>query len=623
MIRFLGNMAKVGQLLFDSNRVPDPITSRITSYYLCEVTDPGLRLTYQTDPLVVPKRQAKGSSLTCDFLDETLKFFKGTRDLKGTEPFWDRCFESLGAAGELKILSAVREFKSRLDGYDAILGFTSTTNERFYHLVHRGSRKPGLVTEKVTRRNMDSLGVYSDSVTIVMTYQGTPITGTPKVMAWWRARCEAASTTPQGLDLVSGEYCHPSRLIERIRIIDAPLVSFNLDSPAFEFDGLSQAFNFPVSQETQTRFNAGFGWVVRKEGGQSVILSKVGPSTIEIGWWPDGCVDHPILGPLVAILHGAKKKPVEDAWVALQALTVDNTKIHFAAWSRSKSRFALVDQWAVPADELREALLRFHGEFGRTGYDPVRWIITHENGSAPPTLHPSCFLPTFKSVVTGSAYPDLIATYYYNNSHKWSTEQSSLWIRAYLTRKFNMAKSYFKLSLKPIRKQYAPEDIESTPILEDFLSGGVGLESVQLAAFNYGVLLSMAAKIKMLYHWGHNKNIDTWDYPIKFRYPRQFFGSEVFKLAAYRAWLDEHQRTPLYLLVSKYLGDYMIKVDVTNMGRAIPGLPMYVNIGWEQSVAYLQELSNYTQQMQSHLDNTPKSSPKSKSTSEEMDSAAQ
>jgi hypothetical protein len=607
MIRFLRDMAKVGQLLLESNRVPDPITSRITSYYLCEVTDLDLRLTYQTDPLVVPKRQAKGSSLACDFLDETLKFFKGTRDLKGTDPFWVQCFTSLEEAGEGDILAAVREFKSRLDEYDAVLGFTSTTNERFYYLVRRGSPRPEPVTEKVTRRNMGSIGVHSDAVTIVMTYQGAPITGTPKVLAWWRARCSAASTTPQDLDLVKGEYCHPSRLIERIRVIDAPLVSFNKDSPTFEFEGLSQAFNFPVAQETQTQFNVGFGWVVRKEGGQSVLLSKVGPSTIEIGWWPAECVDHPILEPLVAILHGAKKKLVEDAWVALQALTVDNTDIHFAAWSRSKSRFALVDQWVVPADELREALLRFHSEFWQAGYDPVRWTITHENGKAPPTLHPSCFLPTFKAVVTGLDYPDSIATYYYNNSHKWSTEQSSLWIKAYLTRKLStMAKPYFRLNLDPIRKQY-PRNAP-TPVLEDYLSEArASLEPFQLAAFNYGVMLSMAAKIKKLYHWGHfKKDIDTWDYPNNFRYPRRFFDSEVRRLAAYRAWLDK-RRSALYLLTSHYLSEYMPKIDLVNMDRSIAGMPVYVNIGWEQGIAYFQELTNYSRQMQSHFENTPSS----------------
>jgi hypothetical protein len=612
VIRFLGQMCDVGRMLFDENRVPDPVMSQINSYYSCEITDQELRLCYQTDPLIVPKRQAKGSGLNCNFFDETLKFFKGTRNLKGGDPFWERCLKNLEEVGEEELLIAVREFRTRLDDYEVVLGSTSATNERFYYLVRCGSAKQKPVTEKVTHQNMGSLGLHSDAVTIIMTYQGAPVTGNPEVVNWWRKRCSASATTPKTVDIVRGELCRPSRLIERIRSIDTPLVSFNRDSPAFGFDGLSQAFNFPVAQETQDLFNTGLGWIVRRDGGQSVILSNIKPSTVEIGWWPEGVLDHPILTPLVEILHGAKKKLVENAWLALAALTVDSTLINFAAWSRAKSRFAFLDQWCVPADELRVALLRFHGEFGHTGYDPVRWTITHENGEAPPTLHPSCFLPTFKAVVTGSEYPDNIATYYYNNSHKWSTESSSVWIKAYLSRKFNtsMAKPHFKMNLDPIRTQYPPEASEMTPRLEDHLNETVAsLNPLQLSAFNYGVMLALYAKLKWLYHWGHTgEGIDTWDTPNKFRYPRRFFSSEIGKLANYRGWLEENQRSRLYSVVSEYLSQYMPKIDVGSMERSIPGLPMYTGIGWEQGTSYLQELSNYTRQMEAYMDNTVKNS---------------
>lgn len=245
MIRFLSDLAAVGRLLIESNEVPDPITSRISSYYLCEVTSPDIRLIYQTSPLIVPKRQAKGSGLSCDFLDETLKFFKGTRDLKGEDPFWTQCFQSLEAAGELEILTAVRGFRVRLDDYEAVLASTSTTNERFYFLVRTGEPMPAPVSDKVNHRNMESLRVHSDSVTIVMTYRGVPITGTPRVLSWWRTKCSAAITTPQDVDIVKGVYCHPSRLIERVRAIDSPLVSFNKDSPTFGFLGSFPSIQLP------------------------------------------------------------------------------------------------------------------------------------------------------------------------------------------------------------------------------------------------------------------------------------------------------------------------------------------------------------------------------------------
>jgi hypothetical protein len=611
VIRFLSDLAAVGQLLIESNEVPDPITSRISSYYLCEITSQDIRLTYQTDPLIVPKRQAKGSGLSCDFLDETLKFFKGTRDLKGEDPFWTHCFQSLEAAGELEILTAVRDFRIRLNEYEAVLASTSTTNERFYFLIRTGEPRPAPVTDKVNHRNMESLRVHSDAVTIIMTYRGVPITGTLRVMTWWRTKCSAAIATPQDVDIVKGVYCHPSRLIERVRAIDSPLVSFNKDSPTFGFEGLSQAFNFPVSQETQTQFNTGFGWIVRRGGGQSVMLAKTGPSALEVGWWPEGSIEHPILAPLDVLIHRSKKPKVLEAWKVLEELKVDSTPIYFVAWLRSKSRFALVDQWSVPADVLRRSLLKFHAEFGQDAigepaYDPVQWVITRENGKAPPTLHPSCFLPTFKAVVTGSAYPDQIAPYYYNNSQRWSTPYSSLWIHAYLARKFNtpMAKPYFKLNLKVIQKVYSFDQQYDTPTLEEFVDDQASrLKGNQLSAFRYGIMLALYAKIKQLYHLKVNgKFINVGDTPARFRYPQRFFRSEVSHLAKYRGLLEEKGRSHLFRLVNQYLSDHMRLIDPSTMNQAIASVSEYTGIGWEQGLAYLQELSNFSSQMQAYLD---------------------
>ena len=594
MIRFLSSLASLGRLLIDAGG--DTSTAVLDSYYLCEITEQKILFTYHKEPLTVPERLAKASDLKPNYLDENLKYFMGTKNLKGKDPFWDLCTKTLKDAGEVKILAAVVEFRERLKKYSATPVFSGTTKERFYFVTKKGAAFPKL-NAKPSRKNMESLGVMSDSVTIIMTYNGKPITGTPKTMAWWRKQCSNVSDLlDDGVDIVKGEPCHVSRLIDRVSTLDAPMVSFQKGS-SFTLGKLSQANNFPVSKSTKDEFNAGMLWITRKNGGQFAIISKVGPSRLAAGWWVEGCIDHPILKPLTAILRGADAEMVEDAWTTLALMQQEGftQQVNFAAWRYSKSRFALLDQWEVSANELITNLLKFHSEFGHikedghSSYDPVCWTITLKGDNKQPIVPPSCFFQCFKAVTTGSNYPDQIASYYFNNSFKWATSDGSIhpWLNAYFSRKINMAIK-FPLTKHTSKVQY---NIDSPhPELRDFVGEAEGsLTGVLLTEYRVGLVLALCGKIKQLYHICTSDKFFPIGLPNNFK---MFMRREIGMLSKYQGCLEAKGSGSIFNIVNGYLNEYIKQITptiLTNYNRQSE----YTNFGWMHGCAYFKELSNW------------------------------
>lgn len=603
MQQFLASLATLGRALTDIN---DLAFSTIHEYYTCEITDSDFSLVYVAkggQPLKVTKRVLAGSGSKCDTFDANLKFLFNLRGFD-ENPFWIKCTESLAQAKATAVLQAVKHFRESLNSYIPQCAEKKGI-EGFYKIQPKGSRSKPKLAQVPTRKNMESLGVISDGIPIVLTYKGTPLLDIPAIKKWWVSTYAEAGEA-KAFDLITGQPCQPIPTMDRIDAIDSPLISFN--DKSYSFEGFKQMLNYPMSKTTQDQISAGFKHIAKYEQAQCLTLDDTNISTLKVGWWPEGCVEHPLL-PLMGILvrggKGSTKAEVDQAWKDLRDLELDATPaIRFAAWQHAKSRFALLETWVVKARDLRKNLLLWHEEWGACGYDPVGPILTHVDKPLPTFLPKPVFLPTFKAVTTGSAYSELIPKYFVYNRKRWESDDpsptqvwsnryGSIWFFSYFSRKYGnfMGKRIAE------RKQYDRNDKAQSIDVFTKASQAV-LQDPALAAYNYGVLLALNSRIMALYKYHQeNRRVSAGDVLRTCRNPAVYYKDRAAKFAVYREWLRTNCASTAFGNIDVSLDKVEAGVSAATLVQPLSNMAMYTNLGWNHGIAYINELKNYTAQM--------------------------
>jgi hypothetical protein len=516
MTQFLRHLHDLGMKVLETT---DPSIGTLNEYYLCEITGDSFDLHYVsagTSPLRVTKRAPAGSGDSCNPLDANLKFLVNLRKFKN-DPFWEKCFESLSEAGVPEVLQAARQFRDRLNQYTFERINVEKGNEKFYRIKTLTDSTKLIVEDTPTRRNMVELGVVTDSLPIVLTHNGTPLLCLPEVSRWWATKYfPVIPNKGEDFDIITGERCTAIQTMDRLAPIDSPLISFNANS--YRFGKFEQMQNYLMSGRTQDRIRAGFLHITNYDNAQYLTLDDSGSMWVtEVAWWVEGCVEHPILPLLGTLIRGGKgatKEEVVLAREALRLLETDQAIVRFVVWQRTKSRFALLDSWAVSASEAKTNLLLFQEEWESAGYNPVSFIVTRQEKPNPTLLPKTAFIPTFKAIITGSNYPDSIPDYLLRNRSRWlgdtkqpwSNQHATLWFHTHTSRKYGIPMSKNASKTNVALKEYNITD--SAPKLESVIGlGSTKLSSSEQSAYRFGVFLALQARIAVLYNRQHSSKM--------------------------------------------------------------------------------------------------------------------
>lgn len=157
--------------------------------------------------------------------------------------------------------------------------------------------------------------------------------------------------------LITGETCRPVRLHGRIKGIPGaskgfPLVSYNITT--FEYKGLKQGANFPVSFKAMRFYTSALNDIVRKS-----LVSLGDKSNFSLVIWGDNDLESPIVRVLT-------KYPVEDreqAWEDVKSLTSHMGNVHMAMFKGSQGRISLLRYDVVPVGQVAKALVAFYDAF--------------------------------------------------------------------------------------------------------------------------------------------------------------------------------------------------------------------------------------------------------------------
>jgi hypothetical protein len=597
VINFLKDLLNYGQRLSQEGRIPDPNSPEEKRYYECPVEGTESKLKLVQEALPVPRRIQKSSNIAPQHLVDTIKYFMGASESdKDTEKarlrkakFWELFEEDLGVIGKPSLAKKLRGLRTKVEGVRLVLAAKAKSGPSYYHVVPKGCREPKPLTTNPNLNNMEKLGVISDSVVIVPTVGGKPLTELKEVRECWEKFCARDLDSTESFDLLTGERCYPQRLHERIRSIDAPLVSFN--EPVFEFEKFKKGANFPVSLETMDSYIAGASWL--KDHGQSTVLSKTA-SELQVGWWPEGCVEHPLLPLLADVLGGWKG--TRKAWEQLSALEVsgDQTLFHFGSWRLSRSRLALVNYWSVTAENLVNNLLRFYREWNWLSAS-VRGTITigHPVLVLPVNLHE----PVFRSVTLGAPYPDALESYL--SHHPNPDGPKNTWILSFYSRK-NPTMPEF--SSEP--KVYTLDSPE--PKLDLLINEHKNRLSSQkpngsgplFESFLYGILLAISGRIEARYHYrrGAKEKGFIANYSRVFQHPNSFFQGQVGKLEIYRQRIEkempkgENEDRTLIRCYSELIRNLCFSRPLTVEQQSQRGM------GWALGRSFVDELAEYHKQ---------------------------
>jgi len=608
MTQFLRGLHDLGAKVLETK---DPSLDTINEYYTCEITEDSITLRHVpagTNPIRVTKRAPAGSGDSCNPLDANLKFLANLRKFKN-DPFWDKCFESLTEAGVPKVLQAAHQFREMLDQYcfESIEGGKGT--ETFYRIKPRTDSTKRTIDSPPTRKTMVELGVVTDSITVVLTYNGTPLLCLPKVAKWWNTKYFPVSTSKgEDFDIITGERCTAIQTMDRLAPIDSPLISFNANS--YRFEKFEQMQNYPMSGRTQDRIRAGFLHITNYDNAQYLTLEDPGSMwTTEVAWWVEGCVEHPILPLLGTLIRGGEGATKEEVVLAREALRLlketDQAVVRFVVWQRTKSRFALLDSWAVSVSEARANILLFQEEWESAGYNPVSFIVTRREKPNPTLLPKTAFIPAFKAITTGSNYPDSIPEYFLRNRPRWlgdtkqpwANQHATLWFHAHLSRKYGIPMSKNASKTNVALKEYHFTD--SAPKLESVIGlGSTKLTSSEQSAYRFGVFLALQARIAVLYNRQHSsKMFDMGEILKQYPTPAIFFSRGAVKCSRCREWLRANRPSTTFNILDTYINQLSVDITADSLSEYLGNQKMLVNIGWEHGLAYVNDLRNFIKQM--------------------------
>jgi len=575
MNHLLLSLFRVGQLVQESKSTPLGSTI-LKEYYLCEVTNESISFQKGETPIGAHHRVVKGSGRKCNTFDENLIFLMGLRDgIEGA--FWEKCLHALESAEAIEARNAVRCFRDRLKGYFATKVCTKGT-KTFYEVCTLGSPIPE--TRDV---NEKTPGVVIGSMPIVLTYKGTPLFNLPEVQRMLTQR-STSSGAPNGFDLLTGKPCVIAETHDKVGgEVDSPLISFN--NKAYQVGNLKQGFNFPVSDETQILYSTGMAWVAQENSS----LFHEGLSKLMVGWWAEGTLEHPFHKLLRSFLKSPERGILEKDWEKLRHLQFDNRPIHFLVWRSAMSRFAVVEELEIPANQLQCNLLRYHREWGSIGYDSIRTVLTKSEIEGMTPIPLPYLVPTLKAILTGTPYPDAVYSSYTKQSYRWANPNR--WIEAYLSRKFNMS-----LTDNPSKVEYSLDD--EVPALESYMNLD-NLSAEQRAAYQYGVNLFLAAKLKQAYHLrnGSNNSVRTMDLLAKHqKSPMKFYSGELVSLSVYLEWALQYGGFVTRIVLG-YFNKIHSEIKVQDLVNINGQLSAYVGLGWVKAIAYCSELSSYRRQL--------------------------
>lgn len=300
---------------------------------------------------------------------------------KGTA-FWDRALSVLRECGDTEAIKAVEDFLQT--------SFQLSDEDVFTSQGH-------LPVNKVKGWVVLAMGM-------------TPITERPKVLEKCSKPMAQAEADRTGVCSVTGEEGPMANIHGKVVGIGqspngAVLVSYNMG--CIEYDGREQGDNFHMSVKAARRYVIALNKLLAFGGGSSAHICRKDPKFVSIVFWPEGMKDHPIVPLSTRILDGviSEEQERKALWDNLRATSPDDsTPINIAVLRKASGRIVVMGHRTLPANVLRDNLLRFEREFnGKTVVMVSK--IPGTKGEQTPILPVPDYCDLYMAVLTGGVYP--------------------------------------------------------------------------------------------------------------------------------------------------------------------------------------------------------------------------